>query len=310
MADNIPQMMTGSVASGVSIADSALRYQQLKSQDAERRMREKQANLEMQYLMEAHAKQIQQEADTAKANMAFQALTTPVIKLSDGTIAPNPNLAPSTGHAFMQAFGPLAQNPKQAADIANTGAMITMHEASTAHNQALAAQVGKPTPKTPEATARDVASTEESRARTQLYQEKIISEQLGKGAGHAPPEIQKTLEFAKSLGITFDNDQIKDMVAIHAGLKTKAGTEKALPPQSVWVSQNFAKARENASTKKSDDDVVKGLEQIYQRISKPADSTPVQEEMVWVTDPSGKKGQIPKKNLDKAIKRGFKLFEG
>src|SRR5690348_16002944 len=95
--------MADDFLSGVSIGGNIaaeamnrnLRYQQLKSEDALRQANERRANQALALQLQAHADQVDFQAQAAKASAAFQALTSPTVEFEGDTLPNTSQLPPS-----------------------------------------------------------------------------------------------------------------------------------------------------------------------------------------------------------------------
>lgn len=117
------------VGSGVmgSALDRNLRIQQLRSQDAMRRVQEENAAKELAMKMQEFEMRVQRQADTVKAFAQMQAMSTPFLPGPNGQMIPNPARVP-TGTAMLMTMGRLAESPEQLATMAAQGALINERE--------------------------------------------------------------------------------------------------------------------------------------------------------------------------------------
>lgn len=274
MADNFLQgVQVGGNLVG-SAMDRNMRMQELKSQAALRQLQERQLAQAIEMKMQENARQIQARAAANIAVNRAQWESSPMIMVPNpmggGPIAaPNP-MRKSKGQAIVDNLVPVAAEfggPDAAAKILQAGALIGLREAQVADELETTRMRSQPRPVLPEQSKLTEARTATEKAR----QEKLAAEttNIKEGRKGVAPNIQKIIEFGEERGIKFDQDQIQEMIEIDLGAKSKAGTERTLPSRAVWVSQNFAKARENTVGKKvTDDDVVSALEATYDRIAK------------------------------------------
>jgi hypothetical protein len=70
-----------------------------------------------------------------------------------------------------------------------------------------------------------------------------------------------------------------------------------------------AEKAELKSTYRTRDQIIDELRKEYRKLyGKSGESN--EGEMIWVIDPKGQKGKIPKRNLERALKLGYKEYEG
>lgn len=139
MPNSVDYFLQG-IQTGANLRSDQLRLQELRSQATFRRLQEQRAAKELEFLIQQNDQRVQRQADMQKANARFELFNAPVVPVPSAVgaiMVPNPMKAPTTGHAFMQAFGPTAQTPEEAARIAQTGTMLTMKPMA---DQALIAQ--------------------------------------------------------------------------------------------------------------------------------------------------------------------------
>lgn len=149
--DPLGSMYRGTMA-GVAVADAALRSQQLQSEAALRRLQEQQLAQNMALQLAQHNLMVQQQADTAKANAAFQTFTSPYVpgteqpfvgppeangNTPDVVGTPNPLYTANKGEAFLKAYGPLAKSPEQAGKLFLDAATINLDQQRGMEQEAL-----------------------------------------------------------------------------------------------------------------------------------------------------------------------------
>lgn len=307
---------------GANVANDAmnrnLRMQELRSQEALRRVQERAAVERMSLLMQKFDMEIQDRANVQKATVQFEALIAPTIRTEDGTEVPNPMKMPA-GSAAIQSFLKLAKDGKQATDLVAAAGLANERELR-------GEEIGKPRPLTPEAAA-SMKELERQRktagdvniARKNLLEQELADAKAGKGG--TAPNIQKEIEwFEKVKGVTLSKDQLTKVLEIKLGLDQKAGTAKDRGNAVLEVFKSLLPNRvtigKNAQTDEQLLDKARTIvDAIYEEdalggVVNPALEPDIVEEEIWVISPAGKRGRIPKSDLEKALKKGYKLFEG
>lgn len=267
------------VGSGV-----ALQRQQLQSQAAYRRLQEQQIAQAMALKMQENALQNQFRAEMATAMQAFQDVTAEQIMVpmegQEGLGGMNAPLMPVKNpnpmrkiDAAMQTIVPVVAKyqPDKVGSVVNN---LLVNEVRERELGVREKALTTARPRTPEQIEADKALTKQREASADLSKARTKAVEEGK-ATHTPANVQKIFEFAEKEGVVFSPEQKREILEIEVGLKPKAGTERAIAPRNVWVSQQFQIARQNSPRATTDEQLVASLEKVYDRIvAMPSESTP------------------------------------
>src|SRR5687768_12131312 len=174
---------------GAGIAGDALnrdlRHQELKSQDALRRVQERAAVQEMELQLQARTQQIQYQADMAKGMQAASMMSSPVVMTPMGPI-PNPQLL-TEEQAIMRNVLPVIgkYQPDKVVPLMET---MALRRVQMDREKRMAQQVGVARPLAPE-----TAKLTEERTKTEIAKQEELRSRATRGTTYAPTDTQKNL---------------------------------------------------------------------------------------------------------------------
>jgi hypothetical protein len=309
MAGDLEQTRLGYFNSGIALANQfgegmelGLRKQQLKSQEAARRIQERKLTadlgmieLEKQKLSAEIAQRAAQDAEWLQVDTrikqeqaAFNA------GQSAGLQGPEPDWL-SRGTQIAQQVAPM--NPKTLAatklqgDLQAQRALAEQRSTSPLEAEALEALI----------------SQRNAAASASKAKEKAVAS----GQSFTKPELEKIFSAAEADGTPFTPEQKRQAREVHLGLRAKEGTEPAVPSEGTWIARNFqdfmaTRPRRTVNGKSeylSDDQAVEVLRDRYHKImrgggrseaSAPTSPSPAAPQRIQVKDSSGKVvGTIP-----------------
>lgn len=247
---------------GANIASDAmnrnLRMQELRSQEAMRRVNERAAVQQMQIQMEERNRLIDYQAQMAKAVTTAQQLSSEFINIPTPTGAiplPNPMRMSPEDAAFRTVLPVVAQfEPDKAPQFLQN---IATAQARTQSAQALTAQ-----------RASSVAVNE---ARVNEINTRI--QQLQKGKTGVDPEWVRTIQFMEQRrGQQFAPQEIEQMWQIHSGAKPRAGSQRPVQTEMEYVTQQLPSARraermELKNRYRSDAELIEELKVQYRNLA-------------------------------------------
>lgn len=287
---------------------SSMRMQEFKSQSALRRLQERAAAEGLRMKIEENQLQNQFRAEMTTAAQAMQdsmseEIMVPMQGQEDlGDMAPPlmpmKNPAPMRRiDAFTQFMLPVITKyqPDKAGPIYND---VMMNEVRAETAESLNAQ--------------RESATQVNQARVKEIGERIT--QLQQGKQGVDPEFVKNITFMeRRRGTPFSPDELEGLWQIQTGQKGRAGTSRATQTESEFIAQQLPSARraerqEIKSKYRSDDELITELKSQYRKIH--GDQQADGDELIPVLDPNGKKVRIKRKDLGRALQRGFKEFEG
>lgn len=225
--------MAGEILQGFQVGfNSALRLQELRSEQAARAARERAVAQEMSIIMEKQNTLIQYRADMAKAFGATKMQTSETVPVfgPNGVIGTVPNPKPmSPEDATFQNIIPIIAKyepekvPQALQALAtaryrreSSDALTKQRESSTAVNE---------------------ARTKEIEARTA---------ELQKGNKGANPEFIKTIIALEERGVKYTPEEIRKMHDIKQGLLPRAGTV-TIPSEATFIDEHIDKVMEQPS---------------------------------------------------------------
>lgn len=288
--------------------DREQRIQELRSMDAARQAQERATAQTMAMQLEARNRAIDYSAKMSKALGMAQMASNPVVMVPGVGAVPNPNPMPED-RAVMQFVMPVV-GEFEPGKVVPMMQDIALRRVQMETQKRMGAAAGTARPLAPENAelAKQRAITEQAR-QAKLKAETVVVE---KGKVGVDPEFIRTLEKLEALrGKPFSSEERDQISKVHLGLESRKGAERPQKSRQEYVSSQLPSLRRSDSDNfvtRTDKERISELEAQYDQIYKT--EAPVEDELIWVVDPQGKRGRVPKSKLEKALQQGYKLFEG
>lgn len=342
--------MTAGTQSGLQIAhamlanrDQDLRMQELRSQDALRRMTEQHIAQQMQYATEAHDLAIQERADLAKAMARVQLETAPTIDAS--LIGPpqagqgddlgigqikNPNQVPFERSMMNNVLPVIGKyRPQEVPAFVQDMAMYPYRQAEAKRQEALAqkalSDIGRPKPFSPVGKLqadRAAAVQAGDEAGVQQIDDAIKKATTAEKNGVDPEVFRVIRMYEERTGKKMSDEDVKNIVDYHLGVKARPGVEHPMTFQQ-YFSKHIDKAMEQQVVKDSKtgnyrlprnrDEAREYLKKEYETNFGPEPQTPSPKQdgdMIFMKSTDGKIYKVPSKNAEKAKAKGWTDYEG
>lgn len=312
----------GSEAANAAFANG-LRLQELKSQDAARRVQEKATAQAMAMKLEEHNQMVQYRADLAKGVAAAELASSPTVAIPGLGLLPNPNPM-AQDSAYMRFVVPtvMQNDPKAGIGILEN---IALRRVQMAREQRMG-DVAK--------AKMDVANriAEASPEDTQIHESNgvtIVKTPDGKfhtyhkGEQKSYSEPRKIIEDYKAItGKDMSPDDLDKIFKQKGGIEARPAVTR-IPSEGDYVSKHIdgimeqnvildpktKKNRRPASRQEGVDYLRSEYGSLYGAKAKSDDQKPA-EDTVQVRSPSGKLGKIPRSQIEDAKKQGYTIFDG
>lgn len=275
-----------------------LRMQELRSQQALTRVRERAAVQEMELMMQQNDLQIQYRADMTKAMSNARLAASPTIPVpgpdGSGTFEmPNPKAISQEDAAFQFVLPVVAKyEPDKVPSVLQN---IATAKYRTEANQALVQQ--------------RESSVKVNEARVKEIEARVT--QLQKGKTGVDPEWVRNIQFMEQRrNQPFSPEELDTMWRIHSGQDARAAVQPAQMTEMEYITKQLPSARraERSELKtkyRTDAELIEELRTQFRSLKGADDG----EELIFVLDPSGKRTRIKRRDLERALQKGFKEVE-
>lgn len=313
---------------GSVMANNDARLQQLRSEDAERKVRERLYNQQMSDLIFKHDQMVQKQADMTKALARVQvASSSPIagfMPSAGGGVTPvqNPNYMPFED-AMLKYVGPEMVKTGDDAGLRD----LYYGKRVADQNRMEAFRAMQPKPLSPEESALKKAQTDRALSEADLARQRTISEQAG-GKQGVDPEWVRSIKFMEDrLGHPLDPEEVQKMWRVKAGLDPKPAVTKPPLTEGEYFSKHIDKVMDQnvipVKTPKGDtvyrrpksrDEGRQYLSGEYNTIYGKTDNSGKASGDsggdIWMKSPDGKsRVRLPKENLEKAKAQGYTPFD-
>jgi hypothetical protein len=303
---------------GADLVNNAMaqraRVQDLKSQEALRRVQERAAVQQMARLFEEHQRKIEYAAAMEKAVGAANIAMSPVIPVPGFGVMPNPNPLTDTQAAMRFVLPTIAKFEPEKVQPAMEGIALT--EARRAAEARMEKSLTTARPLAPEQSVLLQAKTDTEKAR-----QKELEARATGGATFAPSDIQKKLEYFERRGITLTREELEKVARVTIGVDPRPGTEEARGDAIMRV---FTMLRQNRPKGDTDGLILRDARRLVDAIyednalgsnsqikkdNSPGRTSPSSGKIITVISPNGQIGTIPEEDLEKALKKNYKLYD-
>lgn len=282
---------------------------QLRSEAASRRLQEAQLAEQLKWTMEQHDLAIEERANVAKGQARFAVTQAQFLPGPGGSALPNPAYNPDVGSAFVSAFSGVPTTLEGQQKLLLGGAALQLQQAQAMDERATALTRGQAAPRAP-----SLIGVDQERQRLLQEQQKLTQARTAdviQGQGFAPTDTQKNLRALAEAETVNDKNAIS---ALRKQLKLDGLTDTEM-------------IKFRSELRSLDNDILMAPEEkerrreaIYLKYDKggattapppPTEAAPTEvDEKVIVIDPQGRRGRISRSQLERALKQGYKEFEG